>query len=186
MDVWYKITDKTNGNSVYVTKHDVKEIMSGWYDAPDADSVQAVADAIDNVEDWMYGRLNGETFWAPDFLNVDIRYVEDEDERTMYSVSVGYGQTGIEDICFQERLRTQDAYEARRLFEQLADREDMRKAWDVEYSCGNRIRKSLVYGVAIDEYIERWDEDAEDWTIWQDVNYDAVYYGIEDYRADEE
>ena len=70
----YKVTDLCNGNTIIVDKYNVREKMTDWYDMH-----EGVAEAIENIEDYLYRRLN-EPEWGSTFLNVRIEPVEEEEK----------------------------------------------------------------------------------------------------------
>ena len=200
MDKQYIVTDMHRGkklvideygcaNKLVVDKYDVAEKMATWYDAPDADSAQAVADAIENIEDAMYGRLN-EPMWACDYLGVSIGEVEDGDERVTHCVMEGYGRAVRCGDNVEYRIdyhapavETWDVFEARAVFDQMAAREQMRKSWDVEFS-NSRSNRGLVYSVEMETNVEVWNADEQEWQYERTEDFDTRYYDIEDYLND--
>ena len=64
----YVITDNICKNTAQVDRFNARETLESWFDVEE----EGVEDAIDNICDYIIGRLNNETLWGCDFLNVTI------------------------------------------------------------------------------------------------------------------
>ncbi len=64
----FTITDNSNKNQLHgVNEMNVREMFEDWWDM----SQDGVNEAIENIEDYMAGRLN-EPMWATDFMGITI------------------------------------------------------------------------------------------------------------------
>ena len=102
-------------------------------------------------------------------------------KRGWWTVYEGYSPTG-DGIEYGDRVvhKGHDKASALAAFESETTDESMYRGFDVEYCCGNRIRKGLVYGVQVEFDVFDIDDDGEEFD--ECLYLDDREFDLEDYR----